>query len=237
MSSSAVALQIKFDSHIDNEMEFLESSIGIRATEFELKSRLLEIENEFFQAKERHDKIFLAKPHESTKTYLEENTFTSIRNKYHKLWGMLSDRIPRPAVQSELFNSTSLAPQNRTITEVKLAKIDLPVFSGKYHEWMAFDNLFTATVHNNPNIEPIIKLQRLKRALTGDAEAIIKNLQLNDANYDVARKLLKKRFQHTRRLVNSYLQQLYDLAPMKVESSKNLKTILNVLNQMIVRQP
>lgn len=79
-------------------------------------------------------------------------------------------------------------------------------------------------------MDPVVKLQRLKGALSGEAELIVRNLELNAANYTVARTLLSCRYQHTRRLVNSYLKKLYELPVMKTESSKALKSMLNTLN-------
>lgn len=67
-------------------------------------------------------------------------------------------------------------------------------------------------------------------ALTGDAEQVVKNLELNDNHYKVAMKLLKHRFHQTRRLVNSYLKKFYDFSTIKNESSQSVKTLLNMLN-------
>lgn len=172
----------------------------------------------------------MAKPSDASKKYVDDNIFAKIREKYHQMWGKLHTNIPKPTVSSESFNATMSGPQCKSTSELKLPKVELPTFSGKYEEWMAFNNMFTATVHNNTMMEPIVKLQRLKRALTGDAELIVRNLELNDDNYMIARNLLINRFQHTRRLVNSYLKRLYDLPIIKTESAKNLRSVLNTLN-------
>lgn len=82
--ANSVSLQNNFKARINEEIEFLESSAGIQLSENELQSRLNEIEFDFAQVRERHDKIFLAKPQEATKKYLEENVFGILRKKYHK---------------------------------------------------------------------------------------------------------------------------------------------------------
>lgn len=86
------------------------------------------------------------------------------------------------------------------------------------------------TAHNNTMMDPILKLQRLKRALSGDAELIARNLELNDENYLIARNLLINRFQHTRRLVNSYLKKLYELPSINTKTAKSLRSVLHMLN-------
>lgn len=93
--------------------------------------------------------------------------------------------------------------------ELQLPKMRFPTFDRSYDNWIAFNNLFTAMVHNNTAIDEIHKLQYLKGCLTGDA-LNVKNLEVTESNYSIARALLIKRFQHTRRLVNNYLKKLFD---------------------------
>ena len=228
-----VALQNEFEARVNEEIEFLASQEGSVLSEFEIQSHLRELESDFQGVRERHEKIFLSKPQEASIKYLDDNLIGILRKKYHQAWGLMNSRLPKPVptnTTAEIFNSTAALPLNNTVSEIKLSKIDLPTFSGRYEDWMAFDNMFTATVHNNANMEPIVKLQRLKRAVTGEAELLIKNIRLDGANYETARKLLSNRYQHTRRLVNSYLKKLYDFPKMKTESSRSLTEMLNSLN-------
>ena len=37
---------------------------------------------------------------------------------------------------------------------IKLPKIELPSFSGKYTEWTSFYDLFNASVHSNNSLKP-----------------------------------------------------------------------------------
>lgn len=225
-----ISLQNNFAERLVADSEQLRTLDRAEATENLARSLLVELEEEFRLARERHSKIILSTGAESKK-YVEDDVFSSMRRSYHKLWATLHDLIPvRPQTSHDESNTTFSHPQCSSATELKLPKIDLPTFSGAYEDWMAFNNMFTATVHNNTFMDPLVKLQRLKRALSGEAELIVRNLELNERNYAVARALLASRYQHTRRLVNSYLKKLYDLAPVKLETANALKTMLNTLN-------
>src|SRR5712671_1975783 len=68
-------------------------------------------------------------------------------------------------------------------SQVKLPKIELPVFSGKYTEWTSFNDLFTTLVHNNKNISEVEKLQYLKNALKGEPAQLLQSIQITADNY------------------------------------------------------
>ncbi|CAG7720767.1 unnamed protein product, partial [Allacma fusca] len=53
--------------------------------------------------------------------------------------------------------------------EVKLPKLELPTFSGNPEEWLAFRDLFTVAVHDNPVLKGSLNLQYLLLALKGKA--------------------------------------------------------------------
>ncbi|XP_039312428.1 uncharacterized protein LOC120359350 [Solenopsis invicta] len=69
---------------------------------------------------------------------------------------------------------------------VKLLKLNLPTFSGKYDKWYPFFNTFQAVIHSNSSLNTIQTLQYLKTSLTGEAANVIESLEFSDANYDVA---------------------------------------------------
>lgn len=58
---------------------------------------------------------------------------------------------------------------NSTSNNVKLPKIVIPTFSGKYSEWNTFRDLYTALIHKNHNLSDVQKLLYLKaiRAICG----------------------------------------------------------------------
>lgn len=162
--------------------------------------------------------------------HIDDDVFDNIRSNYHKFWAELNSRLPKHSKSEDhTFNSTIITPQCKQF-DLQLPRMNIPTFDGAYDSWMAFNNLFVAMVHNNTSLEPIQKLQYLKSSLSGDALNIVKNLELTNENYSIARTLLINRFQHTRRLVNTYLRKLFDFPKIINENAKNLKGFVDNIN-------
>ena len=51
---------------------------------------------------------------------------------------------------------TSFISRNsgRNTASIKLPKVELPIFSGKYTEWTSFYDLFNASVHSKNSLRP-----------------------------------------------------------------------------------
>lgn len=54
-------------------------------------------------------------------------------------------------------------------TEIRLPKLSLPIFDGQLEDWLAFNDLFIASIHNNKNLSDAQRLQYLKSACKGNA--------------------------------------------------------------------
>jgi len=79
----------------------------------------------------------------------------------------------------------AFATQMRS-AHVRLPKLNLSTFSGKYDEWFLFFDTFNSVIYSNTSFSNTQKFQYLRASLTGGANAIISSLELSDANYDVA---------------------------------------------------
>ncbi|XP_039312430.1 uncharacterized protein LOC120359352 [Solenopsis invicta] len=82
---------------------------------------------------------------------------------------------------------------NETISHVRLPKINLPTFSGRYDDWFPFRDTFVTIIHNNTSLSDIQQFQYLRAALTDKALDIVKPLEISENNYDLAWSLLKER--------------------------------------------
>ncbi|KAF9804311.1 hypothetical protein SFRURICE_011926 [Spodoptera frugiperda] len=67
---------------------------------------------------------------------------------------------------------------------VRLPKIVLPNFSGRYTEWSSFRDLFVSLVHNNKKLDNVQRLHYLKTQLSGEAEQLVKHIPITDLNYN-----------------------------------------------------
>ncbi|GFU01506.1 uncharacterized protein NPIL_233091 [Nephila pilipes] len=93
------------------------------------------------------------------------------------------------SIKSSKFNQNKVESSVNSVSEnsvVRLPKISLPTFAGEMHAWLAFKDIFKASINQNPNLSDAIKLQYLKSALRGDAFRIIQTISITDSNYRLA---------------------------------------------------
>ncbi|XP_075971532.1 uncharacterized protein LOC142984379 isoform X3 [Anticarsia gemmatalis] len=114
---------------------------------------------------------------------------------------------------------------------IRLPKIDLPKFSGSYQDWLEFRDTFTSIIHKNDSIDKINKLHYLRASLKGSASLVVDNLDFRSENYDAAWKLLCDRYDNKRLLVNNHVQALFNIQPIKHESSKSLRYVIDTTNK------
>ena len=69
---------------------------------------------------------------------------------------------------------------------VKLPKVNLPVFSGGNMEWKSFFDMFKEAVNDNTRLTNNQKLHHLKSSLTGDADKLLNSITITDDNFDIA---------------------------------------------------
>ncbi|KAL0892704.1 hypothetical protein ABMA27_014422 [Loxostege sticticalis] len=70
--------------------------------------------------------------------------------------------------------------------DVKLPRIQLPIFTGKYEEWQTFHDMFTSLIHNNKSLTGVQKLHYLKTNLQGDPSNLLQNYAITESNYEEA---------------------------------------------------
>ncbi|XP_050553293.1 uncharacterized protein LOC118262431 isoform X3 [Spodoptera frugiperda] len=125
----------------------------------------------------------------------------------------------------------SCASHTHTHNSIRLPKIDLPKFSGSYHDWLEFRDTFISIIHSNNNISKINKLHYLRASLKDSASLVVDNLDFSAENYDAAWRLLCDRYDNKRLLVNNHVQALFNVNPISKESSKSLRLIIDTTNK------
>lgn len=93
----------------------------------------------------------------------------------------------------------------------KLPALNLPTFSGGPGEWMGFRGMFMSLVDSRVDLSATQKLAYLRAALQGEAEEVIRHLDLNDASYTTARELLDRRYHNIRRMAEDQVGVILDL--------------------------
>lgn len=114
---------------------------------------------------------------------------------------------------------------------VRLPKIDLVVFDGRYQNWLEFRDTFISLIHSRENMDNINKLHYLRASLKGSALLVIDNLDFRAENYDAAWKLLCSRYDNKRLLVNNHVRELFNVEPMRNESYLSVRRLIDVTNK------
>ena len=135
--------------------------------------------------------------------------------------------VQRPTVSSP-------AAVTGSATRVKLPKLDLPLFDGKYAEWTSFWDQFNASVDAEPSLVDSQKLNYLKRALRGEAAKVISELSITDDNYAAARALLQARFENKRCIMRARFQSLHTYPTLKTENAAGLRKLQTTMMEHIV---
>ena len=67
-------------------------------------------------------------------------------------------------------------PITRQTPTIKLPKLELQKIDGNILKWQEFWDSFEASIHRNPNLQPVDKFNNLRAELEGDASSVISGL-------------------------------------------------------------
>ncbi|XP_062556616.1 uncharacterized protein LOC134221441 [Armigeres subalbatus] len=119
------------------------------------------------------------------------------------------------------------------VPSLLLQQTPLPTFDGRYENWHKFKDRFKDIVDKCTGDSPATKLHYLDKALVGKAQGAIDQQTLNDNNYDGAWRILTKKFENLRMVVQGHVTQLLALKPMAKESHAELKALLDVVEKRL----
>lgn len=156
--------------------------------------------------------------------YTKARTHKHIKDTYWKIIMVITDQL---GVDNESQGACGSSKKCNDADNFRLPRLDLPTFSGKYDEWLPFNNLFTSSVDSRSNIDPVEKLYYLMKSVTGDAYNQIKNLSLTNENYIKAKEILEEQYNHTRKVAHTYMKKLLDCKPMQTENAKDLRFFIS----------
>ena len=116
---------------------------------------------------------------------------------------------------------------------IKLPRITIPTFSGKYTEWPTFRDLFVSAIHKNSNIENVQKLHYLKGYLTGEAEQLLRHIPISESNYDRCWAQLETRYNNKKYLSHCILKRLLSQRNIVQESASALKELIDTTSDCL----
>ena len=108
-------------------------------------------------------------------------------------------------------NKSAAHVSSFSMTDVKLPKLNLPVFNGDVLQWQSFWDQFVAAV-DSTDLPDVSKFSYLRASLEGEPKAAIQGLSLTSAHYASACKILKDRFGRKETIIFSHIQKLLNLS-------------------------
>lgn len=135
-----------------------------------------------------------------------------------ELLELLEERKPKGDPLNTTFNSSR---------SVKLPKLELPKFSGQYHNWVDFKNEFQSMILEDASLNDIDRFRFLKSALTEAPRMIISNMEISEENFRTAWKALCDRYDNASLIFRSHINQLLSLQGASGSSSQGCRTLLD----------
>ncbi|XP_063827877.1 uncharacterized protein LOC135077272 [Ostrinia nubilalis] len=168
----------------------------------------------------------------SESTYMQNETYDKTEDCYIdfkcKLKGGLTKFVIIPSSSNNDSNQPTVQAPN-----VKLPKVNIPVFSGKYSEWNTFRDLFQSLIHSNKTLGNAQKLLYLKGYLQGEAEQLLCNIPITDSNYEQCWRLLDERYNNKRYICHHILKRLLSQKNVTCESASGLKGLMDTTNDCL----
>ncbi|GFX64120.1 integrase catalytic domain-containing protein [Trichonephila clavipes] len=122
---------------------------------------------------------------------------------------------------TEISTTSKVAPEVLTQNfvpekaNVKLPKLTINHFYGDNSQWLTFWNTFETAIHKNESLDKITKFNYLRTYLKGSALNSIDGLSITPENYDAAIEILISRFGKKNILINTHMNNLFRIPPLK----------------------
>ena len=123
---------------------------------------------------------------------------------------LAATRASTPMVTVNAPSSASVPGASST----RLPQRQIRHFKGDIMEWTSFWETFNAAIHSS-SLSAVQKFDYLKEYLKGEARLFVENLELTDANYQIAINQLKATYGKTEVLINAHFDKLDSLQPVK----------------------
>ncbi|XP_063837147.1 uncharacterized protein LOC135086281 isoform X1 [Ostrinia nubilalis] len=137
------------------------------------------------------------------------------------------------SVIDQELNSRDNRNHSAPMSKLHLPPIDVPIFSGKFSDYVPFKNLFHSLIDQNDSIDNVQKLYYLRSYLKNEPLDLVKNLPLTSESYSQAIKIIEDRYNNKHKLVNEHICLLLDLKPITKSTAVNLREFVSNVKQQI----
>lgn len=112
---------------------------------------------------------------------------------------------------------------------LKLPRVSLPTFSGKYEEWISYRNMFHSMTKQNTILSDVQKIRYLLSSFKGEAFDVISSLEASAENYREAWQMLKDRYDNLSLIVGKHVKALFELLVMNRDNHATLRKLLDTI--------
>lgn len=229
--------QQELASHITRALTNYKKSKN-KVTKTYVETRLELLESDFSTFKTGHLEILkiITTDERKNSSYFQEDLYYNCEDEYLELKSLMKEHLnewasktPMPGQKGE---GTGASPVPYTV-KTKLPAIEIPSFTGNYSDWTSFYDLFKSLIHNNTELSKIQKYHYLKSNLKGDAEVLLRQFSLTEANYEKALEVLEARYNNKRLIVHSHITRLLTQKKLASESAKGMRSLLDTTTETL----
>ncbi|XP_062701379.1 uncharacterized protein LOC134285171 [Aedes albopictus] len=167
---------------------------------------------------------------EKRKKSFEESLY-NVQEQYFEVKAALIQLRPKKETpRATIENVVEVQPVSR----VKLPDIKLPSFSGRIQDWTSFRDTFRSLIHNNQQLADVDKFTYLRSSTTGEALQELNSVELTGDNYEVAWKMLEKKYENKKLIVKAHLDALFAVEPMRRENCEALSHIISEFDKNLL---
>ena len=153
-----------------------------------------------------------------------ERRYFTLKAKYQdKLDALSLHRISNTGRE----NSSIVDDRVQSNANFRLPKLNIPIFSGNFQDWINFKDLYTSLVHSQSSLSNIQKFQYLKGLLSDEPLSLIKHIPLSNESYEEAWNKLNERYDKKKQIVYSLISTFLE---QKAVSSANLNNLRGLVD-------
>ncbi|XP_061716635.1 uncharacterized protein LOC133524567 [Cydia pomonella] len=233
---ASINLQLDQSVRITKAFSNYKKSPKERITISYVETRLESLEKLWEQFSRIHMQILMLPEQDLLQdtAYMKDDVYDATNELYMdykcELKNAFSKLNATPSNSSPILSTTASTSKS---SHVKLPKITIPTFSGKYEEWMGFRDLFISLIHKNQDIDDIQKLHYLKAHLTGEAEQLLRHIPISSESYDQCWAQLESRYNNKQYLANCILKRFFGQKTLLTESATDIKHMLDCTTETL----
>ncbi|GBM89948.1 hypothetical protein AVEN_88668-1 [Araneus ventricosus] len=164
----------------------------------------------------------------------EDSEIVEFEDRYFSLKLKLQNKIEALNVP----HFTTVKRQNslvvvQSISNFRLPKLNIPVFSGKFEDWMNFKDLFVSTVQSQTSLSNSQKFQYLKALLSDEPASLIKHIPLSNDSYEEAWGKLMDRYDKKKQIVHALIKTVLDQKSISQANTTNLRNLVCAVDEVL----